>query len=35
MSPKAHETLAAAMNGLGCRSNSGEGEKMKGGMEQI
>ena len=25
MSPKAHETLAAAMNGLGCRSNSGEG----------
>ena len=25
MSPHAHETLAAAMNGLGCRSNSGEG----------
>ena len=25
MSPVAHETLAAAMNGLGCRSNSGEG----------
>ncbi len=25
LSPKAHETLAAAMNGLGCRSNSGEG----------
>ena len=25
LSPKAHETLAAAMNSLGCRSNSGEG----------
>ena len=25
MSPIAHETLATAMNGLGCRSNSGEG----------
>ena len=25
LSPLAHETLAAAMNGLGCRSNSGEG----------
>ena len=29
LSPKAHETLAQAMNSLGARSNSGEGGEAK------
>ena len=32
LSPKAHETLAEAMNSLGSRSNSGEGVKRKKDM---
>ena len=32
LSPKAHETLAEAMNSLGSRSNSGEGGKLKKDM---
>ena len=31
LSPKAHETLALAMNQMGGRSNSGEGGEAKGG----